>query len=585
MVKDFSSTRLFRVLVAFRWVSLAPAFLLLINKTDGEGVVGSLPVLSAVIFVNLFVTFNVQWLNDLLRRQPWVIILDILFSTGVFVLSGAGQGPYYLYSLSPLLAAAFFFHLNGGLIAAGLHTFLYIVLVTTLGGMATAFANPALWITQMAGIWLIPAVIGELSKISQDLQIANRETSFAKAELTRQNVELFDAHERLQTIHDLTRLLQAAPDVRSMQEQVLTTLAQSLKYDRALLGLVKPGTMLLHSWKGLEAGVFVAETGVSAKPALNIDSQEHPLIGQVLATSEPRLLDHMELPGLHPVLEEWVGDSRLLAIPLVFHEQTVGVLMIPVADEGFRLVGDQDMLIRTLANQAATSLGTTMLCVERAQDLAVEQERNRIAREIHDTVSQSLFGMIYSLDACIRMLPEQAAAVKEELIELQTLANLTRDQVRHSIFDLWPSSLTLDIFKSDLNHYVSHCFRLVPFNIEYEVEGGFNELSPAIRRNLYRITQEALTNVLHHAAVERAKVRIEINPEVMELSVEDNGIGFDVQSALSREYNREHFGLHGIRERAQALGGECRIISAPGAGSKIRVTIPVKSGKGVQNGQ
>jgi signal transduction histidine kinase len=215
--------------------------------------------------------------------------------------------------------------------------------------------------------------------------------------------------------------------------------------------------------------------------------------------------------------------------------------------------------------------------VERAQDLAVEQERNRIARDIHDTVSQSLFGIVFSLDACIQMGPEKPMDVKNELMSIKNLASQTRDQIRHSIFDLWPSSLTMDVFQTDLNHFVKACFSLDPFRIEYDIEGIFENLSPALRRNLYRVTQEALSNVVHHAGVNSAQVCLEIDKGWVYLKIADQGRGFDPEVALSRERNRERFGLHGMRERIQSMGGRFEIKSAPGQGTHVSIQVPVEA--------
>ena len=135
---------------------------------------------------------------------------------------------------------------------------------------------------------------------------------------------------------------------------------------------------------------------------------------------------------------------------------------------------ERENTLLTVANQAALALGTTILCIDRARRLAVETERNRIARDIHDTVAQSLFGIVYSLDACITMLPQKADDVRNELIELRTLANNAHDEVRRSIFDLWPSALTIELFMADLTNYISGCCRPRTFSIIFNNTGDFN---------------------------------------------------------------------------------------------------------------
>lgn len=575
MKNDFYRSRFFRLLVIYRWVSLMPALLFLAASID-EGLVPAEIILALAVIGNLFVTFGAGRLRDLLVRYPWILLADLVFSVGLLLFSGGGAGPYFMYSFSPLLAAAFFFQVRGGLVASGVYSLLFLIDLFLISSGPPAIGDAIRWTTQIAGVWLVPTVVGALSSISKELRSANEDLSGTKRELSDHNLDLTEAHRQLQTIHDLTRLLQAAPDVRTMQEQVLGTLSQSLQTPRALLGLVKPGTNILHSWRALEAGTFHADPDISPQLPLRLDTPDAPLVREVLTTAQPRHLGQADTAQLHPPLREWLAGQHALLVPLIFHEQPVGILLIPSGEDELVYSGERFHLIKTLANQAATSLGTTMLCVERAQDLAVEQERNRIAREIHDTVSQSLFGMSYSLDACIRMLPANVDGVKHELIELQSLANQTREQVRHSIFDLWPSSLTLDIFQSDLDHYISHCFRLIPFNIHFDINGDFDGLSPAVRRNLYRITQEALTNTLNHAGVDEAWVRMAIEPEALDLAIEDRGVGFDVANALARDYSREHFGLHGIRERTWAMGGRCEIDSEPNAGSRIHISVPLR---------
>jgi signal transduction histidine kinase len=239
------------------------------------------------------------------------------------------------------------------------------------------------------------------------------------------------------------------------------------------------------------------------------------------------------------------------------------------------LTRQREDVVTLVANQAALALGTTILCIDRARRLAVETERNRIARDIHDTVAQSLFGITYSLDACVNMLPEHADDVKKELTELRTLASGAHDEVRRSIFDLWPSALTMEIFQTDLVNYVNSCCRPRAFSIVFNHSGDFNSLPSGLRRAVYRMAQEALANSARHSGASSARLCLNVDDGRVDMSVSDEGRGFDPAVALSRSVNREHFGLHGIQERARALGGECEIVSAPGKGARMLIEIPV----------
>jgi signal transduction histidine kinase len=260
---------------------------------------------------------------------------------------------------------------------------------------------------------------------------------------------------------------------------------------------------------------------------------------------------------------------------MLLREHPVGVLLVEASEkeDPVRLES-----LRAIASQAAVAVGTTMLCIDRAQRLAVQDERVRIAREIHDTVSQSLFGITYSLDACIKLLPEQPGTVKAELSSLSSLAQATRDELRQSILNIWPSELTAERFASDLRRYATGACRAGELDFAIDVRGDFSILSAGAKRSLYRIAQEALNNVVRHATASRARVCLDIvNGEAL-LAVRDDGRGFDPEVALAREYDRERFGLRGIRDRAASLGGTSEFVSRPDAGATVLVALPAANG-------
>jgi len=272
-----------------------------------------------------------------------------------------------------------------------------------------------------------------------------------------------------------------------------------------------------------------------------------------------------------PALNDWLNQNKWLVLPLYLREHPVGLLLVDETG----ITKELENTLMTVANQAALALGTTILCIDRARRLAVETERNRIARDIHDTVAQSLFGIVYSLDACINMLPVKADDVKKELIELRSLANNAHDEVRRSIFDLWPSALTIELFMADLTNYVGSCCRPRPFSIIFSNNGDFNSLSSGMRRTVYRMAQEALANSAKHSGAQFARLCLTVTDDEVYLVVSDEGRGFDPEVALSRSLNREHFGLRGIQERAHAMGGEFEINSQPNAGARIIITLPI----------
>ncbi|MEW5831179.1 MAG: sensor histidine kinase, partial [Chloroflexota bacterium] len=468
--------------------------------------------------------------------------------------------PYYLYALNPLLAGAFFFQMRGALTASAIFTPLYLA-AYYFGAQADVIQ----FISQLAGIWLIPILSAYPSTLLKDINQAREDLSTARDELAQKHANLETAHRQLEIIHDLTVLLQAAPDLLSVQERVLGAVTTDLGFPRAVVGMVDPGHEEIGGWL-----IYPPDPSFPPARPLPLKSENGEIVRAVLNRKS-------FVTGDRPIirdaqLDAWLNQSRWFALPLNLREHPVGVLLV----EETGLTQERESTLLTVANQAALALGTTILCIDRARRLAVETERNRIASDIHDTVAQSLFGIVYSLDACIKMLPDQAGEVKNELIELRSLANNAHDEVRRSIFDLWPSALTIELFMADLSNYVSSCCRPRAFSIVFNHQGDFNALSPGLRRTVYRMAQEALANAARHSGANSARLSLTVSDENIHLSVADEGRGFDPALALSRGINREHFGLRGIQERATAMGGECEIASQPGAGARIAITLPIR---------
>lgn len=540
----FQGNRVFAFLVIFRWASLLPA---MFTITSSEAFLFP-PWLVLLIsaFANGVVSLFHHPLNKLVEKAPLFLSVDLLFSAGVLAVSGGSHSPYYFYALSPLLAGAFFFQLRGALTVSAAFTPLYLL----AGWLAQEVSDLVVLVTQLAGVWLLPFLFAYPSSLLKSVNQANE--------------NLANVHRQLEIIHDLTVLLQAAPDLISVQERVLGAVTTELGFSKAVVALVDPAREELGGWM-----VYPREDSFPQIKPLSLKSESGEVIKALLnrenfVSNDQTLIQDSELNG-------WLSRSRWFVTPLYLREHPVGILLV---DES-GLTKERESTLMTVANQAALALGTTILCIDRARRLAVETERNRIARDIHDTVAQSLFGIVYSLDACITMLPQKAEDVRAELIELRSLANNAHEEVRRSVFDLWPSALTIEIFMADLTNYVSSCCRPHSFSIIFNHHGDFNSLSPGLRRTIYRMAQEALANSARHSGAQSARLCLTVADNDVYLDISDQGKGFDPDVALSRSQNREHFGLHGIQERTRAMGGDCEIASHPNVGTRIMIQIPI----------
>ncbi|HFC13041.1 MAG TPA: sensor histidine kinase [Anaerolineae bacterium] len=208
------------------------------------------------------------------------------------------------------------------------------------------------------------------------------------------------------------------------------------------------------------------------------------------------------------------------------------------------------------------------------QARAIETERLRIARDMHDTVSQSLFGLSLALKGIRPLIRTDVDSAEIELVMLSDVAETVRNDVRELIFDLWPNELTAERFSADLNRYMRDLTG-EELTLDLDIRGDFSLLSPNARRSIYRICQESLANIANHAQADQARVCLDIEAGHAKLLVRDNGIGFKPELMYDRGDSAEHFGLRGMEERTHALGGTFDVFSRPQAGTSVVVEIPV----------
>ena len=196
-----------------------------------------------------------------------------------------------------------------------------------------------------------------------------------------------------------------------------------------------------------------------------------------------------------------------------------------------------------------------------------EEERKRIARELHDETSQDLATLLLSIETTVDSVP---AELKKKLIRMKELTGRTLDSIHRLILDLRPSVLD-DLGLTSAIHWVAES-RLEPLGIDltFAVKGQERRLKPEIETTLFRIGQEAISNVARHAEANSVSVALEFAENRIGLEVEDDGQGFNLSESPDGS-----FGLLGMKERAALLDGTFAIDSQPGKGTRLAVTIPV----------
>jgi signal transduction histidine kinase len=202
------------------------------------------------------------------------------------------------------------------------------------------------------------------------------------------------------------------------------------------------------------------------------------------------------------------------------------------------------------------------------------QERQQIARDLHDGPIQEVIGLIFMLQDVLQSLPDNNLrfAVTEIVATAQKLA----DELRDVCNELRPPALTqFGLSKAIQSHVVDFTRRHPEYRFDLQLDDDQRRLSDNTRLALFRIYQECLNNVIRHAGATQVSVHLKLQPDTVMLDVQDNGSGFDASGEKWVDFARGgHLGLVGMKERAEAAGGQLQVKTAPGAGTCIHVAIP-----------
>jgi two-component system, NarL family, sensor kinase len=207
---------------------------------------------------------------------------------------------------------------------------------------------------------------------------------------------------------------------------------------------------------------------------------------------------------------------------------------------------------------------------KQAEAASILEERNRMAREIHDTLAQAFTGILAQVGAANQVLTDDLEATGAHLDLIKELARTGLSEARRSVVALRPQLLEEGSLQSALHRLVAQLrTAAMDTTLHYEIEGTVYSLPTEVENNLLRIGQEALTNAIRHASADEIRVELIYESEQFLLCVKDNGQGFGVGSIPSSE----GFGLLGMSERAERIGAQLTIRSQPGQGTEIIVIV------------
>ncbi|MCZ7570607.1 MAG: GAF domain-containing sensor histidine kinase [Ardenticatenaceae bacterium] len=272
-------------------------------------------------------------------------------------------------------------------------------------------------------------------------------------------------------------------------------------------------------------------------------------------------------------LKNLIGGTEGLryhaSVPIYTHTKPLGVLN--VASANWRsLEPDELHLLYTIGYQLGLAIERARLHAESTR-LAASEERNRLAREIHDTLAQGLTAIALQLEAALALADRDVTRATARVQRALELTRENLEEARRSVLDLRAAPLQEHTLPEALRLLLHEQAREIGARPHFRLEGLAAGLPLRIETGLYRIAQEALSNVRKHARAHNVWLSLRREGDRVMLTVQDDGIGFDPEA----ERKPEGFGLQGMGERVHLLDGELHLSSSPGAGTRIEVVVPL----------
>jgi PAS domain S-box-containing protein len=396
----------------------------------------------------------------------------------------------------------------------------------------------------------------------------------------------------------LTRLLDSLAqesDPDKLLEQVLRTIAEQSGAHSVSVWNRNDESGWLGMVAVIEDDRFQTRNdAVHPAAELPLLAQNHPVWSEVLRTGQHAVLEDIDRETArmrvgsepdalwHRVMEETdpdpavallkkhlrgLGVCAILAVPMLIAGRVAGIIGIRFKEK--RLFRKEEIeLTRALAHQATLAI-QLMRLARQSRQAAVTAERNRMARDIHDTLAQGFTGVIVQLEAAEEAMSQNLAA--KAAGHLNRTGELAREglrEARRSVRALRPQALEEQDLWEAMEGLVRKLTAGTSLRAEFILEGETKPLPPEWDASLLRICQEVLTNALRHAQAREFKVWLVFEPKELRLKLRDDGCGFDPAG------RHDGFGLQGIRERVEGMGGQLSLQSAKGKGTAVSIVLP-----------
>jgi signal transduction histidine kinase len=388
----------------------------------------------------------------------------------------------------------------------------------------------------------------------------------------------------LELLNNLIGKLSRLTDERSVLETATEGIHAALPFAEVATVLYRPdeSLSLLCFPEGSRLGLQLR------RPCLKVHRTPFVICMQ---EKKPLMLTHMEVEKAKTPFERWLvrrGFQSLIAVPVATGDQVLGVIFA-AAIQPDAFSRDDLTFLQTISDHVAVALTNARLLQElrekeRVRGLlltkvvtAQEEERRRISHELHDQIGQLLTALLIQLQLLERDISEPSAL--ERLKMLKQLAEEISSYLHHIAWELRPPALDELGLMAALERVTEEWSKRFNIPCELVVNGSINDdVQPEVTIGVFRIVQEALTNIAKHAKATYARVSIQQEDSELVVTVEDNGVGFKVSDILRHPDENKRLGLLGMMERAAMLSGTLNIDSKPGKGTKVQLRIPVPKG-------
>jgi signal transduction histidine kinase len=484
--------------------------------------------------------FSRQYINNLASRTTLVLVISL-----VAFLFLAGIALILFMKRSVIQPIEVFTRTISRIGPDNLSTRLDVQTKDEIGMLATSFNRMA----------------GDLENSQNALQEARNELEQKVEARTRGERR---RAEQLREINEVSRRISAILSLDELLPYLANSLQETFNYYNVNIFLINSS----HDGVVLKAGAGGYKSTVPIGFPVRLNEE---IVGRVAKTGEPlNISDVAKEPG-YVISQEFANTRSEMSVPIKIGNEILGVLDIQsIEPDAFDEI---DLFtVQTLGDQLAVAIENARLYRE-SQGMAVLEERNRMAREIHDTLAQGFTGIVLQLEAAEQALGEDINQAQQHLNRARALAKESLNEARRSVWALRPQPLEQLPLAAAIRQEIEGFTRDTGIRADFDTAGNSRTLSAEIENALLRICQESLTNIRKHAQATQVEIEMAFGEKEIRLRIHDNGVGFNPASPME---NR--FGLISMRERAKLLGGSMNIGSEEGKGTHLEIIIPFDRG-------